>query len=175
MLFVVPVLLTIPSLIAAQTAQTQPDTAGRAVTEPLRDTGLKKDRIPEALHLAASAPYSLAGTRSCASIAAEIRRLDDALGRDIDAPAERKGESAELGAVAARTAVNALIPGLGLVKVLTGADKAQRRAEAAVYAGSVRRGFLKGIGQARGCRVPAAPLRTALIDQPTLPGDDDKD
>jgi len=171
--------VALPAAILAQTAQTQPDTAGRAVTEPLRDTRIKKDKIPEILQLAASAPYSRVGMRSCAQIAQEISKLDEALGRDIDQPAKRKGESAEIGAAAARAAVNTLIPGLGLVRVLTGADKAQRRAEAAVYAGAVRRGYLKGLGLSKGCNPPAAPLRDAVNDVPELPAaaddGDDKD
>ena len=71
-------------------------------------------------------------------------------------------------AVAARTAVNTLIPGLGIVRVITGADKQQRRVEAAVYAGSTRRAYLKGIGLARGCKAPAAPTAAAVADRPEL-------
>lgn len=158
-----------------QTASTKKDTVGDAVEQPLRDTRIKKDKIPEILQLAASAPYSNIGMRSCGQIATEIGKLDEALGRDIDQPAKRKGESAELGAAAARAAVNTLIPGLGLVRVITGADKAQRRAEAAVYAGSVRRGYLKGLGLSKGCKPPAAPLRDAVNDKPELPPADDAD
>lgn len=165
-------LIAIPLTLAAQTAQTQSDTPGRAITQPLRDTGISKQRIAEVLLLAASAPYSSQGTRSCALITAQIRDLDQALGQDIDQPAKRKGEAAEIGAAAARTAVNALIPGLGIVRIITGADKAQRRAEAAVYAGSVRRGYLKGIGLARGCRPPASPLTTAVKDVPEIVEDE---
>lgn len=165
----------LPVALVAQTAQTQPDTAGRAATEPLRDTGIRKDKVPPVLQLAVSAPYSSQGTKSCAQIAAQIRDLDTALGRDIDQPAAHKGESSALGAAAARAAINTLIPGLGLVKVITGADKAQRRAETAIYAGAVRRGYLKGVGLARGCRPPAAPLAAAVADKPELLSDDDKD
>ncbi|MGJ3647448.1 hypothetical protein ACLB0R_03100 [Sphingomonas sp. GlSt437] len=160
--------------LAAQTAQTKPDTAGQEAMEPLRDTGIKKTKIPEVLQLAASAPYSLVGIKTCVQINREIIALDGALGRDIDQPAEQRGQSAELGAAAARAAVNTLIPGLGLVKVITGADKAQRRAEAAVYAGAVRRGFLKGVGLSRGCKPPAAPLHEAVLDVPELPETDGK-
>jgi hypothetical protein len=165
-------LLGLPVVLVAQTAQTQPDSVGREATAPLRDTGIKKTKVADVLLLAASAPYSLQGMRSCAAISAEIRELNDALGNDIDVPAEHKGESAELAAAAARATVNTLIPGLGLVKVITGASKAEKRAEAAVYAGSVRRGFLKGVGLQRGCKVPAAPLPGAISDTPELPEED---
>lgn len=154
---------------APSLAQQQDDNVGRAAMQPLRDTRIKEDKIPEILQLAASAPYSSIGMKNCAAIAAEVRRLDEALGVDVDAPAEKKGEGSAIAAAAARAAVNTLIPGLGLVRVITGADKAQRRAEAAVYAGSVRRGFLKGMGVLKKCRPPAAPLAAALTDRQELP------
>ena len=163
-------ILTIALLapVAAQ-ADPQDDSVGKAVTQPLRDTRIVDKKIPDILQLAVSAPYSSANTRTCAAIAGEVRRLDGALGRDVDAPGVTKNERAEIAALAARTAVNTLIPGLGLVRVITGADKQQRRAEAAVYAGSVRRAYLKGIGLARGCGVPAAPTRQAVADTQELP------
>lgn len=153
---------------AASTAGAQQrDSLGHVITQPLRDTRLSKTKIPPILQRAASAPYSSAQTRSCATIAAEVRRLDGALGTDVDVPGKAKGEGAEIAAVAARTAVGTLIPGLGLVRVITGADKEQRRAEAAVYAGQTRRAFLKGLGYARKCQAPAAPTRAAVADMPS--------
>jgi hypothetical protein len=152
--------------IAVQAGQQQHDSVGREVTEPLRDTRITKTKIPPVLARAASAPYSSVDTQSCATIAAAVRRLDGALGPDVDVPGQKKGEGSAVAAVAARTAVNALIPGLGLVRVITGADKEQRRAEAAVYAGSTRRAYLKGIGLARNCTAPAAPTRAAVADTP---------
>ena len=149
---------------AAPAVAQQSDSVGSAVTQPLRDTRIVDKKIPEILQLAASAPYSSANTRNCATIAGEVRRLDAALGRDVDAPEVPKSERSALAAVAARTAVNTLIPGLGLVRVITGADKQQRRVEAAVYGGSVRRAYLKGIGLTKGCGVPAAPTRQAVAD-----------
>lgn len=153
--------------VAAEAGQ-QSDSVGQAVTQPLRDTRISDKKIPEILQLAASAPYSSVNTRTCASIAAEVRRLDGALGHDVDAPGQAKSERAAVAAIAARTAVNSLIPGLGIVRVITGADKQQRRAEAAVYAGSVRRAYLKGMGLARKCGVPAAPTRQAVADTQEL-------
>lgn len=144
------------------------DTVGGALTQPLRDTRIADRKIPEILQLAASAPYSSANTRACPAIAGEVRRLDAALGRDVDAPGQPKSERSALAAVAARTAVSSLIPGLGIVRVITGADKQQRRAEAAVYGGSVRRAYLKGIGLSKGCAPPAAPTKAAVADRQEL-------
>lgn len=155
--------------------QDKPGPVERAATSPLRDTRIRNDKIPEILLLAASAPYSMRGMTGCRAIAAEVDRLTVALGVDADRPAKKKGESAEIAAGATRAVVTTIIPGLGLVRLVTGADKAQRRVEAAVYAGSVRRGFLKGVGLARGCKPPAAPLSAAVADIQELPADLDND
>ncbi len=168
-------ILAAPVVLAAQTAQTQAPSVGRAATAPLRDTKIMKDKIPVILQLAASAPYSIAGMKTCRAIATEIGKLNEALGTDVDAPVTKKGEGAAVGAAAASAAVNTLIPGLGLVRVLTGADKAERRAQAAVFAGAVRRGYLKGVGLQRGCKPPAAPRAAAVADIQELPlPDNDK-
>ncbi|MEG3177401.1 hypothetical protein U1872_14255 [Sphingomonas sp. RB3P16] len=161
-------LIATASTALAAAGPQQDDSVGRAVTQPLRDTRLSQTKIPPVLQLAVSAPYSTAHTQSCAAISAEVRRLDGALGPDVDLPGKPKGEGAALAAVAARTAVSTLIPGLGLVRVITGADKEQRRAEAAVYAGQTRRAYLKGLGQARKCTAPAAPTRAAVAETPAL-------
>lgn len=171
-------LLLIGTLIAAPVAalaQQNDDSVGHAATQPLRDTRIDKNEIPEILQLAVSAPYSSIGMRNCAAIAAEVGRLTKALGPDVDVPAKQKGEGSALAAAAARVAVNSLIPGLGLVRVITGADKQQRRAEAAVYAGAVRRAYLKGLGLSKGCRAPAAPTAAAVSDRQELPPPDKDD
>lgn len=159
--------LLISSIAAVSGLAQERDSLGHVVTQPLRDTRIEKTKIPPVLQLAASAPYSAAHTQSCATIAAEVRKLVGALGADVDVPGKAKGEGSEIAAVAARTAVSTLIPGLGLVRVITGADKEQRRAEAAVYAGQTRRAFLKGLGYARKCPAPAAPTRAAVADMPS--------
>ena len=158
-------------------AQQDKDSVGRAATQPLRDTKIMKDKIPEVLLLAASAPYSSVNTRTCAAIAGEVRALTEVLGQDVDVEGKKKGEGAYIASAATKAAISTLIPGLGLVKVITGADKAQRRAEAAAYAGSVRRAYLKGLGLSKGCRPIAAPNPAAVADVPELPPveDDKKD
>ena len=123
-----------------------------AVTQPLRDTRLKNDKIPEVLQLAASDPYSTKYVRKCDQIKNELARLDEALGPDVDDPQKVTSTGALLAGLAAQAAVSSVIPGLGLVRVLTGAEQHQLRINAAVYAGSIRRGFLKGLGVARSCR-----------------------
>jgi hypothetical protein len=146
----------------------------RAVTQPLRDTRIRDERIPPILQRAASAPYSLHGIKTCAALRAEIAGLDAALGADVDTPAKAQGEGAALAAMAAGEAIRAIVPGLGLVRVVTGANRQQRRVQGAVFAGAVRRGYLKGVGQARGCAPPAAPTRAAQAAIPkALPAGDE--
>lgn len=164
-----PAAALLAATASSSAAQRKNDSVGRAATEPLRDARIVKDKIPEALLLAQSAPYSGADTRNCAAIGRAVERLNAALGDDADVEGKPRGEGAYIAAAATRAAINTFIPGLGLVKVLTGADKAQRRAEAAAYAGAVRRAFLKGVGQARGCRPVAAPYPAAVAERPELP------
>jgi hypothetical protein len=155
------------SPVGVATAQ-QHDGLGHVATQPLRDTRIRDEKIPQVLQRAASAPYSADGTASCATIGAQIRDLNGALGADVDTPAKQKGEGSAIAAAGARAVVGTLIPGLGLVRVITGADKQQRRAEAAVYAGAVRRGYLKGLGLAKHCGAPAAPTAASLAARPQL-------
>jgi hypothetical protein len=45
------------------------------------------------------------------------------------------------------------------VRKLDGAERHSKEVAAAIAAGSVRRAFLKGVGQALGCQAPAAPMQ----------------
>jgi hypothetical protein len=58
------------------------------------------------------------------------------------------------------------VPFRSWVRQLSGAKQNEKRVKEAIYAGSVRRAFLKGIGGHRGCAAPAAPLR-ARYERPT--------
>ena len=168
--------LTILLALLAPACATSPTDRGQiesAATQPLRDTRLRDDRIPEVLLLAESAPYSTRGLDSCPAIATEIHRLSEVLGADADAPGTDPSRGAAIAAAATRLAMNSLIPGLGLVRFATGADRQQARVEAAIYAGSIRRSFLTGLGAARGCRPPAAPSAAAREAVQALPARDE--
>src|SRR3546814_21150863 len=58
----------------------------------------------------------------------------------------------------AGTVAGGIIPFRGLIGEVTGANAERRRYALAVYAGTVRRGFLQGVGLERGCQTPARPL-----------------
>ncbi len=153
-------LLVLALLVASTTplAAQEERTASSIAESPLSDINLKKKHIPPVLIEAQAHPYALTGLTDCARIGAAVKDLDAVLGRDVDAPAGPK-ESASRGLAmdAGQDTINSLIPGRFIIRRLSGAYEAQRKAVAAVYAGSVRRGFLKGIGLSKNCKYPAAP------------------
>ncbi|MGQ0660791.1 hypothetical protein [Sphingosinicella sp.] len=149
--------LCVGSAASAQGTAREPGSTGerveRIATEPARDVGLRRATIPSVLESARAGPYSLAGTRNCAGIVRELRDFDGALGRDFDAPSERQGSRAgRIAEAGGRAVVNTIIPFRGVVRELSGSAEADRRMQAAVDAGLARRGFLRGLAQARGCR-----------------------
>ena len=81
------------------------------------------------------------------------------LGPDMDVAA-RDPDRLSTGKVA-QSLVGSLIPFRGVLRELTGAAGHQREFQAAIYAGAVRRGFLKGLGQQKGCAYPARPAFAA--------------
>ena len=106
-------------------------------------------------------PYGVAGLRKCGQLAAAIADLDAVLGDDIDLPTDGKPKLSA-GRVA-QAAVGSFIPFRGLIREISGANESVRKMQSAIMAGLARRGFLKGYGQARGCRYPARPATTADI------------
>lgn len=140
--------------VAAQVNPDRPN-AGDVALTPLDDLGVTSKDIPEVLLRAVLGPYSMEHMHTCNSMTAEIMRLDGVLGEDYDAYAEGKG-GFDVGR-AAQSLVGSIIPFRGVVREVTGAAGKDREMAAAITAGMVRRGFLKGIGMERGCAVPARP------------------
>lgn len=125
------------------------------VATPVTDLNLRKGEIPPILLTAQEDPYSLAGMRRCADLGAEVRRLDAVLGEDIDT-AQAKGRRVSPGKVA-QSVIGSFIPFRGLIREISGANESERKLQYAIYAGSSRRAFLKGVGLQRGCPWPARP------------------
>ena len=129
---------------------------------PLEDLNLKREEIPEVLLQARGAPYAVTGLGRCAAIGAEIARLDEALGPDIDVPTSGDGEALDQQAAGAaldavRDTATDFIPFRSWVRRLSGAAQHSREVQSAIRAGLARRAFLKGIGQQKNCAPPAAP------------------
>jgi hypothetical protein len=132
------------------------ETGENIIEKPLKDLNLTQDEIPPALKAIMDAPYDIKGITNCAQIAEAIAKLDKALGPDVDSKVAKaaKGQSAtEFALSSAQSLAGGLIPGTGLIRKVSGADAAQKKATAAVLAGSLRRAFLKGTGRAKGCKV----------------------
>jgi hypothetical protein len=144
-----------------------------AVASPLRDVNVLRTKIPQVLLDAMADPYALPEPANCARITGMIQPLNGALGADLDEPALDeddlmvRGRGAALGAVAG--AASGLIPFRGWVRKLSGAERHDGLVSAAINAGAVRRAYLKGLGESRGCKPPARPARDLVERQEPLP------
>lgn len=147
-------------------ANRTPDAEDVAMT-PITDLNLRKDEIPGVLLAAAADPYASVNLKKCADIAAALAPLDAALGPDMDV-ARDESERVSAGAVA-KSVVASFIPFRGVLRELTGAAEHQRDFQAAIYAGAVRRGFLKGLGQQMKCPYPARPAFARIESVPSMP------
>jgi len=125
---------------------------------PLRDFNLGTDDIPAVLQRAASNTYGKPAPFDCASLGAEIIALDLVLGPDLD-QFKSADTSGEFAASVLSGAITGLIPYHSVLRLISGARQRERRVAAAIAAGGVRRAYLKGLGEASGCAVPAAPAR----------------
>lgn len=125
-----------------------------SVTEPFDGK-----EVPPKLLAIQGDPYSLAGLGKCAAIIREVTELNDVLGADVNEQVDKSREKKreETAGRVAGTVAGSVIPFGGLIGEVTGANSERRRYAFAVYAGTVRRGFLKGVGLQRGCKAPARP------------------
>ena len=138
------------------------DALGRAATRPLRDLNVMKTKIPPDLVAIMASPYAVQRLRTCRQLNAEVNKMTGLVGPDVDDPAlvGRKGRSpVEQLFDSAEGITGSLVPGQGIIRQITGANKAARQVAAARLAGQIRRSYIKGIMKARGCRlVPAPPV-----------------
>ena len=131
---------------AAQEHRSTIGTAGHIASQPARDVGIGKTKVPPVLQRAAASPYGPAGTASCAAIKASASDLDDALGPDFGHGTTRKGSrTGAIAEVGGTAIVDSLIPFRSAVREVSGAAAAQRRLAAAIQAGFARRGYLHGL------------------------------
>ena len=128
-------------------------TAVDVAATPVDDLNLRKGKIPPQLVAAQDKPYDLVRLGDCPKLAAAIGELDAILGADIDLPAPSRG-GPSAGRLA-QWAVGSFIPFRGAIREISGANARKRAVDAAIRAGIARRAFLKGVGEARGCRYPA--------------------
>ena len=157
-------LLASPALAqTTETSKTQQieQDAATVAKSPLKDVGVVKDKIPQVLIDARTATYALPSPVTCKTIFEAIDALDAELAPDLDNPSTQIKTSMSATEIG-ETVVHGLTPLRSWVRKLSGAEKNDTAVQAAILAGSVRRGYLKGVGLERGCQPPAAPLGVTL-------------
>jgi hypothetical protein len=165
-----------PERVQTTTQAEREDLQG-AVGAPLRDLNVLRTKIPAALLEAMADPYYRPpGKLSCDDVIIMIGPLDAALGPDLDTPKpgeamRDRGKTTAFGLVAGAT--SGVIPFRSWVRKLTGAERHDSYVTAAITAGAVRRAYLKGLGESRGCSPPATPSHVPVgppeIDQTLRP------
>lgn len=147
-----------------------------AMSSPLRDVNVLRTKIPDVLLQAMADPYVRPRPADCARLRDQIEPLDEALGPDLDRPAEQG--DATLSSHTAYGAVAGLasdvIPFRGWVRKLSGAERHDELVRSAILAGAVRRAYLKGLGEARGCSPPATPQHMLASQPPPPPPPEDR-
>jgi hypothetical protein len=171
-----PILLCVPLLLSAcagsgdtRSNPTAGAEIGQAATAPLSDLNIVRADIPQALRNAQKGgAYARPADTACPALVAEVEALDAALGNDLDHAADenkpgalQRGAGAVGGAAvgALRGAAEDVVPFRGWVRKLTGAERYSKEVAAAIEAGTVRRAYLKGLGESLACPAPAAPRR----------------
>lgn len=143
------------------TGQANRENLEGAAKAPLRDLNLLRTKIPDVLLEAMADPYARPPDQKCLTLIAEIQPLNDALGADLDEAVINEDDLLARGKDTAYGAVAGLatdtIPFRGWVRKLSGAERHDKLVAAAVTAGGVRRAYLKGLGEAKGCKPPATP------------------
>jgi hypothetical protein len=133
--------------------------AGEAAVQPLRDIGVVRKKVPAALARIGD-PYAPPSGETCQWISYEIQQLDEALkgevatngGTDNRSMQDKVGSMAKSGATEAVLGVGSmLVPQRGLIRMLSGASKSDRLYEEAEQRGLVRRGYLRGLADSKGC------------------------
>lgn len=145
--------------------QTGDERVSDAIGEPFRDTGWTRENPPEVLIRAAEAPYGLSSEADCSAILTEIAALDLVLGPDLD-DADEHGDESDIDASGLLSGAIGGIIGLpyrSLVRRLSGAAGRERVLREAIFAGMVRRAFLKGVSRAE---CAPAPLDEAVAPSP---------
>jgi hypothetical protein len=170
------VAVLVPMLAAAcasQPVKTAERTTEQGVNEaahaPFEDFNLVRSKVPKVLLEAVTDPYARPQPVTCDALAAELAKLDDALGPDFDvpkAPRSTMDKSASFAAGAGAKAMKDLtegwIPMRNWVRYMTGAEQHSKDVQTAISAGQARRAYLKGLAQSEGC-VDLGPAQPAYV------------
>lgn len=149
--------------------QTTRQGMSEAAHAPFEDFNLVRSKIPRVLLDSVSDPYARPQPVTCDSLAAELAKLDDALGADFDAPKVQRSTmdrgaayAAGAGAKAMKDLTEGWIPMRNWVRYMTGAEQHSKDVQGAISAGQARRAYLKGLAQSEGC-VDLGPAQPAYV------------
>lgn len=143
-----------------------------AAEAPLHSLNLVNQKIPPVLLRAMDDPYARPSPPTCAGIARAVDELTVALGPDFDAPPPPPPEGGKMtrsggvGLQLMHGAAGSLLPFSAYIATLSGASKRDAKVLTALNAGSSRRAYLKGLGEARRCPQPAAPRHLVKAGAP---------
>lgn len=154
--------LAYPAMAQDNVTDNSPGAREVALT-PLSDLNLARDPIPEILVWARENTYDSTGMDRCDNIRIGIGDLDAVLGDDVDAGSEEDGRL-NPGSLA-QSVVGMFIPFRGIIREVSGANSHEYEFRRAIAAGLMRRAYLKGLGEARGCDYPARPMPAELREQ----------
>lgn len=156
--------------VPAESQLQNPDRSGtaniqNAAAAPLHDMNLIRQKIPPILLAALADPYARPAPANCRTISEQVHELTQALGGDFDEPDTPQNPSLTTRRGVALAVVHGaselLLPFAGFVRTLSGAQKHDELVVEVITAGSVRRGYLKGLGESHGCLPPATPRHLA--------------
>jgi hypothetical protein len=166
-----PMAIADPAPPGSQGQIQTPDRSGTAnipsaAEAPLHDLNITRQGIPPILLAAITDPYGLPSPLDCPEITKQVHALTVALGADFDEPDTPQSPSLtkKTGKIALALfhgAAESLLPFAGYVRTLSGAQRHDQLVIEAITAGSVRRGYLKGLGESRRCPRPATPAHFA--------------
>jgi hypothetical protein len=128
---------------------------------PLRDLNVLRTKVPPVLLQAIADPYQRPTAPGCAQLDLLLQPLNEALGADLDAPVPDpddlmgRGKDTAMGLMSG--AASDVIPFRGWIRKLSGAERHDHLVQQAITAGAVRRSYLKGLGEAKGCDPPSTP------------------
>jgi hypothetical protein len=150
---------TSPEAVKSSTSSQMQGAASEAARQPLRDMGLMKRKIPYALTRIAD-PYAEPSGPGCVWITYELTQLSAALGAEVSVmPVADRSSTSQRGSRMAveaardmiRNSGSRILPARSVIRRLSGASNADALYEAAKQRGMVRRGYLKGLSEAKNC------------------------
>jgi len=165
-----PGAFTTPLLAALALSAVAPAAVRAEVVKPGEEQGLglTPGEIPAILKQAKADPYAAPAAPACESIPREIAALDEVLGPDADAPAQKVKTSDQAGDLIGG-ALKSLIPHRDIIRFVTGANRRDKQRTAAAMAGWSRRGYLKGMEVNLGCAERKAGPTPTIVLGPVEP------